>query len=90
MDTYPTLDNPVPNTYAGPIVVDRYGYILHDGKNSSRVFLCENNQMTLLGELGGEIQADYIYTNLLQRNAKAAKALWNPFKHQGAFSGAIT
>jgi hypothetical protein len=62
------------------IIVDRYGYIIRNDKTSNYVFLCEDDKVIPLGELGGKITADYIYSNLLQRNAKTAKAMWSPFK----------
>ncbi|MBO4599597.1 MAG: hypothetical protein J5641_02545 [Bacteroidales bacterium] len=80
IDTNPTTDNSALTHSANAIVIDRYGYILQKDKNGKRVLLCEDNKTTLLGELGGEIQIDYIYSNLLQRNGKAAKAMWSPFK----------
>ena len=62
------------------IVVDKYGYITRNDHTDNFVFLCENNKMTSIGELGGEINIDYVYSNLLRKNAKTAKSMWNPFK----------
>lgn len=82
--TTPMSDNPTSCPIACPteeaIVVDRYGYILQTGKTGSSVFLSEGDKMVPLGVLGGEIEIDYIYSNLLQRNATTAKAMWSPFK----------
>ncbi|MBO4588306.1 MAG: hypothetical protein J5711_05310 [Bacteroidales bacterium] len=88
-DKYPSLSpynycawNPMkivdPN--GDTIVVNRYGDVIRNDKTDNSVYLSENNKMTRLGELGGEIKADYIYSNLLKKNAERAKSMWNPFR----------
>ncbi|MBQ6069167.1 MAG: hypothetical protein IJK84_06660 [Bacteroidales bacterium] len=77
--TTPMSDNSTSCPIACPteeaIVVDRYGYILQTGKTGSSVFLSEGDKMVPLGVLGGEIEIDYIYSNVLQQNATTAKAM---------------
>ena len=88
-DKYPSLSpynycawNPMkivdPN--GDTIVVNRYGDVIRNDKTDNSVYLSENNKMTRLGELGGEIKADYIYSNLLKKNAERAKSMWNPYR----------
>jgi RHS repeat-associated protein len=62
------------------IVVDKYGFITRNDHTDNYVFLFENNKMTSIGELGDEVNIDYVYSNLLQKDAKTAKTMWNPFE----------
>jgi RHS repeat-associated protein len=85
-----TLNNPVlfidPNgeeTY-----VDSEGNVIKDiqvwDPDDQRVFLVQDNgSMMLLGELGGEIYADIIFENLLEKNIEYAEGL-------DAFTGNFT
>jgi len=43
------------------------------------VYLVMDGKQTLLGELGGKIDANFIYTNLLNQNIKHAHGISNPF-----------
>jgi RHS repeat-associated protein len=80
------LNNPVlfidPNgeeTY-----VDSEGNVIKDiqvwDPDDQRVFLVQSNgSMMLIGELGGEIYADIILENLLEKNIEYAEGILNPF-----------
>jgi RHS repeat-associated protein len=62
------------------IIINKFGYVIRNDNTDNKVFLKENNRITNLGELGGKIDVNYIYSNLLKKNAKEAKSIWNPFK----------
>ncbi len=62
-------------------IVDNKGTIIkHDPKdNDKRVFAKINGKMMLLGELGGKIDVNIIYSNLLKANVKEAKEIYSPW-----------
>jgi hypothetical protein len=74
-------NNPV--NYIDPhgdtIVVNNTGYITRNDKTDNLVYMSNRGQNTFLGELGGNININEIYTNLLDQNASEAKSIWNPF-----------
>lgn len=47
--------------------------------NDPRVYLVMNDKQTLIGELGGRIDANVIFKNLLNENIEIAKDMWSPF-----------
>lgn len=47
--------------------------------NDPRVYLVMNDKQTLIGELGGKIDANTIYSNLLNQNISYAEGISNPF-----------
>jgi len=61
------------------IIVNNTGGITRNDKTDNLVFMSDNRKLTLLGELGGKINANTIYKNLLEQNAKEAKEIWNPY-----------
>ena len=68
-------NNPI--TFSDPqgdsIVVNKFGFILGSAGNDSNVYYQDDvNKLHRIGELGGEINIDVIYSNLLKRNEKKA------------------
>jgi hypothetical protein len=61
------------------IVVNTTGYVLRNDKTDNFVYMSGNETNTFLGELGGTIDINKIYTNLLDENSTEAKSIWNPF-----------
>lgn len=64
--------------------VDSSGNVISDmtvwDPDDPSVFLVTGSSgLMLLGELGGEIYADIILTNLLETNIEFAEGIWNPF-----------
>jgi len=61
-------------------VVDNKGYIIHyDPKDIDlRVFMQENNKLTLIGTLGKTIDANIWFKNLLIENSEKADNIWDP------------
>ena len=49
------------------IIINKFGYVIRNDNTDNKVFLKENNRITNLGELGGKIDVDYIYSNLLKK-----------------------
>ena len=55
------------------IIVNKFGQVVDSkGHDMSVYFKSEDNKYILLGELGGEVNIDYIYSNLLERNERKA------------------
>ena len=49
------------------IIINKFGYVIRNDNTDNKVFLKENNRITNLGELGGKIDVNYIYSNLLKK-----------------------
>jgi RHS repeat-associated protein len=74
-------NNPI--NYVDPtgdtIVVNKTGYIIRNDKKDNLVFMQgDDGAMTSLGELGKKIDANTIYSNLIEQNAEEAEDTWNP------------
>ena len=61
------------------IFVNEVGDIIRNDETDNLVFLQVDGELIPLGELGGEIDAEDIYKNLLSQNMEIADAMWNPF-----------
>ncbi len=75
-------DNPIMITdiLGDSCVVNNKGTIVHfdPNDNDKRVFAQLDGKLSLIGTLGGKIDANNIYANLLNENMKEAKDLWSP------------
>jgi hypothetical protein len=73
-------NNPV--NYIDPhgdtIVVNNTGYIMRNDNTDNFVYMSNKGQNMYLGELGGTININEIYTNLLGKSSSEAKSIWNP------------
>lgn len=47
--------------------------------NDPRIYLVMSGKQTLIGNLGGRIDANVIFNNLLSENMSKAKNIWSPF-----------
>ena len=61
------------------IVVNNTGYITRNDKTDNLVYMQNGDNFTQIGELGKKIDANTIYSNLLEKDAKEAKSMLNPF-----------
>ena len=70
-------NNPIRNIdpEGDTIFVDNTGYIMRNDNKDNLVY----NNNTFLGELGGEINIDEIYSNLLAKNISESEDIINPF-----------
>jgi RHS repeat-associated protein len=61
-------------------VVDQYGYIVHyDPKDKDlRIFMQTGKRLKNIGQLGGKVNANIFFKNLLGKNAKRADDINNP------------
>ena len=70
------------------VIVDNTGYITRNDETDNLVFTNnEKGDLMALGEIGGEIDADYIYSNLLDKNIDEAEGMWNPFSFRSKVKG---
>ena len=62
------------------IYVNHIGEIMWNTSNNNKpnVYLLNNGQPILLGQIGGTINIDEIYTNLLEQNIAIAKGIFDP------------
>jgi len=60
------------------IVVNNTGYITRNDETDNFVYMQDGDNFTQIGELGKEIDANTIYSNLMEKSAKEAKGTWNP------------
>lgn len=65
-------------------VIDNRGYMIHYDKNDKdlRVFMQQDGKLTLIGDLGGTIDANGWLGNLLKDNSQRADDIWNPLTFQ--------
>jgi len=72
--------------------VDECGYISHDieikDPNDPSVFLHTNGNNNKIGEIGGKIDADIIFSNLLEEHASVAQSL-NALRDASTFEGFV-
>jgi RHS repeat-associated protein len=61
------------------IFVNNVGTITRNDYTDNSVFLQQNGQLSFIGTLGGQIDANNIFTNLLEQNTKEAKDIYWPF-----------
>ena len=61
-------------------VWDNKGYAVHYDPNDKdlRAFMQDGNNLTLMGTLGGEIDANKWFPNLLKANSEESDDIWNP------------
>ncbi|RCW20255.1 polymorphic toxin type 44 domain-containing protein [Marinilabilia salmonicolor] len=76
------LCNPIRNIdpQGDTVFVNNTGYITRNDNTDNFVFMSNKNELTYLGELGKSINANGIYSNLLNENVAKAENIWNPFK----------
>ena len=76
------LGNPVKfiDFHGDSIFVNKIGTILRNDKTDNLVYMSKDGKNIFLGELGGKINIDEIYTNLLDEDSKDAKSIWSPFR----------
>ena len=83
MSSYNTFgDNPTHNIdiNGDSIIVDNYGGIIANIGNDKGVYLQkQNNEYQKLGDMQGEVDVNYIYSNLLKKSVREAKKIWSPF-----------
>lgn len=74
-------NNPIRNIdpRGDTIFVTNTGYILRNDNTDNLVFMSHNKSNTFLGELGGEINVNEIYSNLLAENMSESEGTINPF-----------
>lgn len=60
------------------IIIDIYGNIMSNDNNSSDIYVNQNDALTYIGELGGEVQITDVLSNLFQNSAKESRFM-NPF-----------
>ena len=60
------------------VVIDDKGFILDKGGTNQVVQRISQTRYLLLGEIGGSINANQVYNNLLKKNMKIASRLYNP------------
>ncbi|NNE33297.1 MAG: hypothetical protein HKN40_13115 [Winogradskyella sp.] len=56
------------------------GTIVRNDETDNLVFMQSDDGLVSLGELGGEIDINQIYSNLLDENMETADGMWSPFK----------
>ncbi|MDW3197411.1 MAG: DUF6443 domain-containing protein [Cytophagales bacterium] len=62
------------------IFVNSTGYITRNDETDNLVYTTnEDGELVALGEVGGEINVDDIYANLLEQNTEEAAGMLNPF-----------
>ena len=62
------------------IFVNSTGYITRNDETDNLVYTTnEDGELVALGEIGGDINVDDIYANLLEQNTEEAAGMWNPF-----------
>jgi len=61
------------------IVVNNIGNISRNDETDNLVYLQDGDSFNQIGELGGEIDANTIYANLLEQNVDEAEGLISPF-----------
>ncbi len=74
----------MPNFYIDPlgdtIFINNTGYITRNDESDNLVYTSNNNgELQFLGEIGGEINVDDIYSNLLDQNMEESSGMINPF-----------
>ena len=73
-----------PNWFKDPLldssVWDNKGYMIHYDKNDKdlRAFMKDGDNLTLLGNLGGKIDASGWFPNLLKENSEESDDTWDP------------
>ena len=75
------VDNPISliDSNGDSVIVNNVGYISRDDQKDNSVYLQENNEIIFLGKIGGTINANKIYSNLLNKDISVAKKMLNPF-----------
>ncbi len=61
------------------ITVNNTGYIINNDEIDNVVYLQDGDRFVQIGELGGEIDVNEIYANLLEQNIEEAEGIINPF-----------
>ncbi len=61
------------------VKVDNKGGILSNDKKDNLVYMLDKGKFSSIGELGKKIDANTIYANAGEENAKEAKGIYNPF-----------
>lgn len=69
------------------IIVNKSGYITRNDESDNLVFTTNGDgELVALGEIGGEINVDDIYSNLLEQNIEESEGILNPL----AFKALVT
>lgn len=69
------------------IIVNNTGYITRNDESDNLVFTTNGDgELVALGEIGGEINVDDIYSNLLEQNIEESEGILNPL----AFKALVT